>query len=116
MIIGNSLAGVLGGGSNSGYTTPAGKSTSGNTAPSAPDAANSQDSSRTGGRAAQPDVRQSGADLGGAIDLHQTARIMALVASMRQVDDVSAYSLFGRNEGETDEYRHVVSAYKNASE
>ncbi len=48
--------------------------------------------------------------------MHQTARIMALVASMRQVDDVSAYSLFGQGDGASDEYRHVVSAYGDNSE
>jgi hypothetical protein len=57
-----------------------------------------------------------GADREEAVSMHQTARIMALVASMRQVDDISAYSLFGKNEGETDEHRHVVSAYRENSE
>jgi hypothetical protein len=123
MIIGNSLAGALGGGSSSGYTTPAGKSTSGNAAPSSPNHANSHGPSATEGENTESAIRDinvrqaySGNEPGSAIDLHQTARIMTLVASMRQVDDISAYSLFGRNEGETDQYRHVVSAYKDATE
>jgi hypothetical protein len=44
----------------------------------------------------------------------QTARIVALVASMSRTDDISAYAMLGRGEqADTDEYRQVVSAYKN---
>ncbi|MEX0956242.1 MAG: hypothetical protein WDZ83_13630 [Rhizobiaceae bacterium] len=124
MIIGNSLVGMLGGGSkSSGYSTQGTGDTrgSGEPASAAQDAGNK--ATETGGGNAVPfiqsDHRSSssfGADREEAVSMHQTARIMALVASMRQVDDVSAYSLFARGDGETDEHRHVVSAYSENSE
>lgn len=56
------------------------------------------------------------ADREAAMKMHATARIMALVATMRQVDDVSAYALFDRASDDTDAYRHAAAAYSENSE
>ncbi|MBO6726480.1 MAG: hypothetical protein JJ911_12525 [Rhizobiaceae bacterium] len=56
------------------------------------------------------------ADREAAIAMQATARIMSLVASMRQVDEVSAYSLFDRPTEDTDAYRQVTSAYAENTE
>ncbi|GAB5506328.1 MAG: hypothetical protein Rhirs2KO_14910 [Rhizobiaceae bacterium] len=56
------------------------------------------------------------ADREAAIAMQATARIMSLVASMRQVDEVSAYSLFDRPTEDTDAYRQVTSAYAENAE
>ena len=56
------------------------------------------------------------ADREAAIAMQATARIMSLVASMRQVDEVSAYSLFDRPTEDTDAYRHATSAYADNAE
>ena len=124
MIIGNSLVGMLGGSSkSSGYSTQGTGDSRGSveTGPAAHDAGNA--TTETGNGNAVPFIQGDrvpspsfGAEREEAVSMHQTARIMALVASMRQVDDISAYSLFGKSEGETDEHRHVVSAYRENSE
>ncbi|MBO6541331.1 MAG: hypothetical protein JJ969_18250 [Rhizobiaceae bacterium] len=56
------------------------------------------------------------ADREAAIAMQATARIMSLVASMRQVDEVSAYSLFDRPTEDTDAYRQATSAYAENAE
>lgn len=63
-----------------------------------------------------PRAADTDADREAAMNMHATARIMALVATIRQVDDVSAYSLFDRATDETDAYRHAASAYSENSE
>ena len=126
MIIGNSLPGVLGGASKSSSYSTQGPSDANDSNKAEQPAA--QDAGRpppadAADRFATPAIRSDdvrplsfGAEREEAVSMHQTARIMALVASMRQVDDVSAYSLFGKSEGETDEHRHVVTAYRENSE
>lgn len=56
------------------------------------------------------------ADREAAMKMHATARIMAQVATIRQVDDVSAYALFDRPSDDTDAYRHAAAAYSENSE
>lgn len=124
MMIGNSLVGILGGNSKSaGYSTQGvgGSRGSSDTELAVHDAGNT--TPETGDGNAVSSIKDDhlvptsfGPEREEAVSMHQTARIMALVASMRQVDDISAYSLFGKSEGETDEHRHVVSAYRENSE
>lgn len=123
MIIGNSLVGMLGGNSKSvGYSQGTGHSRgSSETGPVVHDAGNTPPGTGDGNAVSfiQDDhllPPSFGPEREEAVSMHQTARIMALVASMRQVDDISAYSLFGKSEGETDEHRHVVSAYRENSD
>ncbi|MBO6902847.1 MAG: hypothetical protein JJ864_16005 [Rhizobiaceae bacterium] len=105
-------------------------------------ASNGQDSSYAGGRGYDGPTRADGysasvttesrsavgmvdyslrasnidADREAAMKMHATARIMALVATVRQVDDVSAYALFDRASDDTDAYRHAAAAYSENSE
>lgn len=57
----------------------------------------------------------SGVDRDGQL-MRETARIVAAMASMKGVDDMSAYALLGRNDGQTDAHRQMVAAYREASE
>ncbi len=100
MIISNSLAG-------SGYPAP-GAAKAGSS-PAAP--ASNNEPIQTGGM--RPYSSETNRDA--AMAMHQTARIMALVGSMRNVDDVSAYSIFDRADNDTDQYRQVVNAYQDNS-
>lgn len=104
MIIGNSMPGALVGGSNKAGSATSDLDSSGTSSASEPAPQSSYQ---------KPAL---GAEREAAMAMHQTARIMAFVATMRQVDDVSAYSLFAQNENGSDEYRHVVSAYGENSD
>ena len=52
-------------------------------------------------------------DAGPAMSLRQAARIVSMMATMQNVDEVSAYSLVGGNEASSDQFRQAVAAYQN---
>lgn len=118
MIIGN-LAGAAPYGSRTAHGASAPGSAGNNaTAHSDDGGAASAPSSGTQARIvySAPPVPDAGEGDGQTVSPQQTARIVALVASMSRTDDISAYSIVGRGGEQTDEFKHVVSAYQSFSD
>lgn len=73
--------------------------------------------SSASGRTAAGEASSAVGDAGSeGLLIRQTARIVAAMAAMSGMDDMSAYAQLGRNEGQTDALRHVVNSYREASE
>jgi hypothetical protein len=77
--------------------------------------ANADDAAARKAHIADPVPSSSVTDGGSPLSMRQTARIMSMIAVMSNVDEVSAYSLVGGGDGKTDEFRQVVSAYRDNS-